>query len=279
MISKVDLHMHTQASDGTDSIPILLKKIQELGIKTFAITDHDTIRGAMEMKKLVPERIDYICGIEISCITEVAKCHILAYNYDLSNEAFKALVEETEEVRTDKLMRRLKFFREEYGIIFSDEEVNWLHSLPSAGKPHFAKLLAERGLAADIKSAIKIYFNHAPSGRIEAERAIKALKKAGAVVIWAHPYGGTSEKRLTKEQFTKQLDTLIRAGIDGLECYYSEFSQSEIEALCNIANEKGLLISGGSDYHGTVKPWIHIGMLNKEDKRIAEEQLTVLQAF
>ena len=235
------------------------------------------IDGALEMKKFVPENLKFIPGIEISCITEVAKCHILAYNFNPNNEAFKALLAEIKSIRSEKLLRRLDFFKQEHGVTFTEDEVNWLKNLPSAGKPHFAKLLVERGCAADIKSAIKEYFSNAPSGRIDAVRAIKAVKSAGGIAIWAHPYGGVSEKRLNKEQFFKQLDTLMRAGIDGLECFYSEFNKKEIELLHQIANEKQLLISGGSDYHGTGKPWLHLGMLNKEDEIVAEEQLTVLQ--
>ncbi|MEE3455084.1 MAG: PHP domain-containing protein, partial [Succiniclasticum sp.] len=83
MNSKVDLHMHSRASDGSDWIPGLLRKIQKLGIRTFALTDHDTIKGVQRMEKIVPDGIRFIRGIELSCKTEVAKCHILGYNYDL----------------------------------------------------------------------------------------------------------------------------------------------------------------------------------------------------
>ena len=114
---------------------------------------------------------------------------------------------------------------------------------------------------------------------MDAIGAIKAIKAAGGVAVWAHPFGGVREKRLTQEQFREQLELLRNAGIDGLECYYSEYIMEEVEALCRAACEKGLRISGGSDYHGTGKPHLHLGMLNKEDTIIREEQLTVLDMW
>ena len=84
--------------------------------------------------------------------------------------------------------------------------------------------------------------------------------------------------RCGPEQFREQLELLRNAGIDGLECYYSEYTMEEVEALRRAASEKGLLISGGSDYHGTGKPHLHLGMLNKEDVIIDRTQLTVLEA-
>ena len=106
--------------------------------------------------------------------------------------------------------------------------------------------------------------------------AIKAIKAAGGIAVWAHPFGGVREKRLTEEELWAQLELLCDAGIDGLECYYSEYTMGEVEALRCAADEKGLLISGGSDYHGTGKPWLHLGMLNKDDSVIDEEKLTLL---
>ena len=103
MNSKVDLHMHTVVSDGTDTIPELLKKIQTLGITTFAVTDHDAIDGALEMERIVPAEIKFIKGVELSCKTDVAKCHILGYNYDPNHAAFRKFVEEANDVRMNKI--------------------------------------------------------------------------------------------------------------------------------------------------------------------------------
>ena len=123
------------------------------------------------------------------------------------------------------------------------------------------------------------YFGKLPGGRVDALRGIKAIKTAGGIAVWAHPLGGTGEKRLTEEKFREQLDLLCSVGLDGLECYYSEYTKEEIDMLCNAATQKGLKISGGSDYHGTGKKHLHLGMLNKEDEVITEQQLTILNVF
>ena len=280
MNSYVDLHMHSKASDGTDLIPGLLQKIQETGIKTFALTDHDTIKGAMEMQDIVPAGITFIRGVELSCKTDVAKCHILGYNYDTENKEFRAFVEEAHDVRKDKFERRIRYLKEAFGIEFTEEEMAELKKDNSPGKPQLAAMLLKK-LKPDhpeltVDDVFKTYLKNLPSGRVDGIRAVKAIIAAGGVAVWAHPLGGVREKRLDAEKFSKQLLVLIDAGIRGLECYYSEYTMDEVEKLCSAAKEHGLLISGGSDYHGTGKPHLHLGMLNKEDKAIDKSKLTVL---
>ena len=248
MNSKVDLHMHTVVSDGTDTIPELLKKIQTLGITTFAVTDHDAIDGALEMERIVPAEIKFIKGVELSCKTDVAKCHILGYNYDPNHAAFRKFVEEANDVRMNKTERRWKYLTEELGFAFSEEEKAELFKKKSPGKPAFADLIQKHLPPVQPAEApidiYKTYLKSLPGGRVDAIGAIKAIKAAG-----------------------------------GVECYYSEYTMEEVEALCRAACEKGLRISGGSDYHGTGKPHLHLGMLNKEDTIIREEQLTVLDMW
>ena len=143
MNSKVDLHMHSKASDGSDWIPGLLRKIQKLGIRTFALTDHDTIKGVQRMEKIVPDGIRFIRGIELSCKTEVAKCHILGYNYDLKQKEFLDFVAEAYGVRINKTHNRLRYMEEEFGFRFTAEEKE--AQLKNPGKLQL-KLLLEKKL-------------------------------------------------------------------------------------------------------------------------------------
>ena len=280
MSSKVDLHMHSVISDGTDTAAKLLEKIQKLGITTFAVTDHDAIDSALKMESIVPAGIRFIRGVELSCKTKIAKCHILGYNYDANNTEFLKLLEEANALRKNKLHNRLRYLEKEFGFHFIEQDIAWLESMRSAGKPHLETLVRKQLRPAmpgeEPVNIYETYFKNLPSARIDAIGAIKAVKAAGGIAVWAHPFGGTGEKRLTEEQFHDQLELLCNAGIDGLECYYSEYTKEEIETLCSIAVQKGLKISGGSDYHGTRKKHLHLGMLNKDDEVIAEEKLTVL---
>ena len=283
MNSKVDLHMHSRISDGTDWVPALLRKIQKLGITTFALTDHDTIKGALRMQKIVPADIRFIRGVELSCKTKIAKCHILGYNYNPANKEITEFVAEAHEVRRDKTERRIQYLTKELGFTFTEDEIASVKSKTSPTKFDFAELIRKRlqveqpGITN--KEIVAAYFKNLPGGRVDAPCGIKAIKAAGGIAVWAHPLGGTGERRLTEEQFHAQLDLLCSVGLDGLECYYSEYTKEEVEMLCDAATQKGLKISGGSDYHGTGKKHLHLGMLNKEDEVITEQQLTILNVF
>lgn len=283
MNSKIDLHMHSRFSDGTDWVPALFRKIQKLGITTFALTDHDTIKGALRMQKIVPANIRFIRGVELSCKTKIAKCHILGYNYDPANKEITEFVAEAHGVRDDKTERRIQYLTKELGFTFTEAEIAAVKSKTSPTKFDFADLIRKRlqkeqpGITN--KDIVAAYFKNLPGGRVDAIRGIKAIKAAGGKAVWAHPLGGTGERRMTEEQFRAQLDLLCSVGLDGLECYYSEYTKEEIEMLCDAAAQKGLAISGGSDYHGTGKKHLHLGMLNKEDKVIAEEKLTILNVL
>ncbi len=263
MGSTVDLHIHTTASDGTDSPAELLNKLRAAGVRVFSVTDHDTVSGALEMEPLVPEGMRFHRGIEFSCVSAAGKCHILGYDYDPQNPVFLAALEEGRQLRLEKLERRIDHLREKFGVELTDVETAWLRSLQSPGKPHLGQLLVSRGLAPALGIAIRTYLKGVPGrDRIDAKTAVQAILAAGGTPVWAHPLGGEGEKRLTDERFDAQLHTLLAHGIRGLECWYSRYSMEEVRFLCSKAEAHGLTITGGSDYHGTAKPGIRLGMLH-----------------
>ncbi len=278
MATTVDLHIHTTASDGSDSPALLLQKLKTAGITTFSVTDHDTIDGALETEALAGEEFRFFRGIEFSCETPAGKCHILGYGFDPSDEVFLAALAEGNELRQEKLRQRLAFLEASLQISFTEEEIAWLHNLKSPGKPHFAKLLVDRGIFSSIDEAIQLHINsHRPRrDRIAGSTAVKAILHAGGIPVWAHPLGGEGEKRLTPEKFQSQLHYLIDQGIRGLECYYSRYRPEDIEFLRKQASAHNLLISGGSDYHGSNKSDLPLGKLSIEDTHISEEKLTIL---
>lgn len=266
MPSLIDLHIHTTASDGSDSQEALIRKIAEKGIRVFSVTDHDTIEGALAMEPLVPEGIQFIRGVEFSCVSPAGKCHILGYGYDPACPEFQAALEEGKQLRREKLERRIAHLRENYHVTLTDGETAWLRSRKSPGRPHLGKLLLARDMAPDLSTAIKRYLSNVPGrDRIEAATAVKAIEAAGGISVWAHPLGGEGEKRLTTVKFEKQLETLISYGIHGLECWYSRYCMEEVDLLRDHAKKHDLLITGGSDYHGTVKKNLELGQLNTEN--------------
>ena len=265
MTNPFDLHIHTTASDGSDTPAELLGKLRSAGVRLFSVTDHDTVGGTLEMEKLVPEDMRFIRGVEFSCVSPVGKCHILGYGFDTDHPAFCAALEEGRTLRLEKLERRLGKLREDHGVVLTERERQWLLSLNSPGKPHLGRILVERGMAADLDSAIRTYLGSVPGrDRIEAETAIRAIVESGGISVWAHPLGGEGEKRLTPEKFAAQLETLLGYGIRGMECWYSRYSLKEVGFLLEQAKEHGLIVTGGSDYHGINKKGLALGMLNAE---------------
>ncbi|MCD8104094.1 MAG: PHP domain-containing protein [Lachnospiraceae bacterium] len=325
----IDLHMHSSASDGSDSIPELFANLSNAGIDTFAVTDHDTIDGAMEMEDLiagiaqnqatsgdaVPAEVfsgdavqtkipfggaaqtqilfdgtaqtagsrtarglRYVKGVEFSCVTPLRKCHLLGYRYDADDPELNAALREGAALRRAKLDDRLAYLRKTYRVDFTDAELAWLHSQKSPGKPHIADLLLKRGIGKSRDDVIQNCIRETKSGpdRIPAQTAISGILHAGGIPVWAHPLGGEGERLLSAEEFESQLLYLIQSGIRGLECHYSRYNEEQVAFLRTQANRHGLLISGGSDYHGTRKT-IALGTLNACGAPVCEEQLTILR--
>ncbi len=279
MAGTVDLHIHTNASDGTDSPEQLLWNIQKAGITIFAVTDHDTIKGALKMKRIIPPGIKFIQGVEFSCITDSGvKCHILGLGYDEYNPDFREALRTGDSLRHEKFHLRIKLLRENFGITFDDDEIDSLLQTPGVGKPHIANMIVRKGLAEDKQDAIDRYLDKCKTGntRIPARLAVKAVNSAGGIPVWAHPLGGEGEKESTEEQFRITLRELISYGIKGLECWYSKYPVSKCKQLAMSAETSGLLISGGSDYHGTNKT-IPLGRLNSDNESIGYERLNILR--
>ena len=262
MAGNLDLHIHTTASDGADTPRELAEKVAAAGLTLFSVTDHDTIDGALEMAKLVPEGVRYIRGVEFSCVSPAGKCHILGYNYDPDHPAFREALDEGRRLRLEKLDRRLEQLRRDHGIALTGAERAWLMSLGSPGKPHLGQIIRDRGLAPDLDSAIRGFIRDVPGrDRIESSMAIEAITAAGGFPVWAHPLGGEGEKRLTEEKFESLLQTLLGCGLRGLECRYSRYGRKESDFLLDHAARLGLTPTGGSDYHGSNKKDIQLGQL------------------
>ena len=265
MLGNFDLHIHTTASDGSDTPRALAGKIA--GLELFSVTDHDTIEGALAMEDLVPDGVRYLRGVEFSCIPPAGKCHILGYNYAPDRPQFRAALEEGRQLRLEKLQRRLDRLKTEFGIDLTEAELSGLKNQNSPGKPHLGRILGDRGLAADLDEAIGHYLKKDPPGRdrIEAKTAVEAILAAGGCPVWAHPLGGEGEKRLSEENIEARFAQLLDCGSRGLECRYSRYGREEREFLLARASSAALVPTGGSDYHVINKPDLKIGCLGTDD--------------
>lgn len=261
---KIDFHMHTIVSDGTDTPDMLLDNIMAAGIDMFSVTDHDAISGCDQVRYLlrlaeyngVENLPVFVNGVEFSCRDNYGKYHILGYAYNAAHPAIRNLVEEVHGLRMSKFARRIEFLEDQYGFDFPQEELDALWHLKNPGKPHIGNLLVKLGYAKDKNSAIKDYLNHVTyfgRSHIFPEEAVEAILAAGGIPVLAHPVYGDGGQRLDDREMHRRLEALTMAGLMGVEAFYSGFTKETTLKMLRLANDFDLLVSAGSDYHGTNK--------------------------
>ena len=277
-MKKADLHIHSNYSDGSNNISELAKIIEEAELDVFALTDHDTIEGCSEMAKLISDSIKFIPGVELTSVCDSVKCHILGYNIDVNNSVLLQLISKGKILRRKKLETRIDYLKNVWNIELNPQEIAWLYSRKSVVKTHLANILVNRKLADNNISAMKKYLDGCKTGntRFDGEEAVNAIKNAGGIPVWAHPLGGEGEEHISHDKFLTKLDIMKSFGIQGLECYYSRYNKDEIDFLVECANKNNLLISGGSDYHGSNKD-IPIGKLNTDSLPIDIRLITIVE--
>lgn len=276
-MKKADLHLHSNYSDGSDSPKELVEKVKKNELSAFALTDHDTIAGCIEIKKYLPKDIKFIAGTELTCLADTVKCHILGYNCNPENETLNQLILKGKQLRRQKLDKRIQYLSDIWNVNLTQDELDWLYSRNSVVKIHIGNILVNRGLADNNIDAMKKYLDGCQTGntRFDGAEGIQSIEASGGIPVWAHPLGGEGEKHLSPDEFYKKFDIMKSFGIKGLECYYSRYNLDEIKFLVDFASKNNMLISGGSDYHGRNKT-VKFGQLNTDNTEIPVENLTIL---
>lgn len=278
---RVDLHLHTTASDGTESPERVTALARESGLDLIAITDHDTVSGLAEAKRSLPEGVRLISGVEMSCSVtgeDGFRCHILGYGIDPDSASMTEAIALGREKRQRKLEDRIAYLKDRYGIALTEEEAAFLRGKNSPSRLHLGQLLVAKGLCSDIDSAIMTYLDYRslPDGRLGAEYTISVIKRAGGVPIFAHPLGGEGEAHLERRDLYRRVDILKDLGIMGLEGFYSRYTEEEEDFLCRTAQKRGLLVSAGSDWHGANKT-VSLGSLSVSGKAPSVEDVTLVK--
>ena len=183
-------------------------------------------------------------------------------------------------LRKNKLETRIKYLKDTWNIVMTQDELNWLYSRKSVVKTHLANIIVNRRLANNNLEAMDKYLEGCKAGdtRFTGEEAINAIVSAGGIPVWAHPLGGEGEVHISEEEFYKRFEVMKKIGIQGLECHYSRYNKKEAEFLVKVAKENNLYITGGSDYHGSNKD-IPLGKLNVENDFVDAENLTIFSAI
>lgn len=259
----IDLHIHTEFSDGTDSVDKIVNKVISKNISHFSITDHDMIDGVIYllnnekiMDLLNKYGIKFTAGVEFSGVIDGNKIHLLGYDFDINNSEIQRVIGIGRARRHEKYLRRLDALASQKGIIFSLQSLEEMNDIDYIGNPIMSNYLVRDGIFANRDDAMQcINSLNIPHTEINVDAHIimPAVIGGGGMVVWAHPLGGLNEPRITFDQVEEIINKLLPLGLKGLECYYNLYTMEEIDKLIEIANKYNLFISAGSDYHGKNK--------------------------
>ena len=252
----IDLHMHTNVSDGTDTPEEILARAAEAGLTLFSVTDHDAVKSC---ERILRRRTDrdprFICGVEFSCRDGQGKYHILGYGFDPQAEPIRRVVETGHRYRMHKLRARVDFLKSEFGFTFPEHELSGLFALDNPGKPHIGNMMVRCGFAKTKEEAMAKYLNRIrfPSEYVRPDEAIQGILEGGGIPVLAHPAYGDGDQLILGEEMDGRLKRLIGFGLRGLEAYYSGFSPKLRAQMLAFAEKYDLYITAGSDYHGENK--------------------------
>lgn len=251
----IDLHTHTNCSDGTDSPRELVNKAIVQGLEVLGIADHDTTSGWKEATESLRGSLKLALGSEISCLTDDGvSVHMLGLLFDPAHQEMQHVLEETRDGRLPRMRKMIEKMRAE-GMDISIEDVEL--AMPSGatmGRPHLADALVAKKIVKSRDEAFiellhndsRFYVSHAAPTPVEA---IRLIRRAGGVAVIAHPFASHRGQILKPEDFSD----LVAAGLNGIEVDHRDQNPDERAMLRNIARELDLVVTGSSDYHGTGK--------------------------
>jgi predicted metal-dependent phosphoesterase TrpH len=263
---RIDLHIHTTASDGTSTPEQILTLAHELELGAIAITDHDTLDGVKDALCLgIPPSVQFLTGVEISATPPPPfRCpgsfHILGYGIRPEDQVLNQTLYQLQDARNNRNPRIIDRLNH-LGLDITLAEVNQIAGDGLLGRPHIARLMVKKGYARSIDEAFDNYLGkgkpaYVDKFRVDTPQAITLINSAGGLPVLAHPY-------LLETESEKELEDLVimmkAMGLKGLEVYYPDHPP-EYTALCvELTQKYGLLMTGGTDFHGSLKPEIQMG--------------------
>jgi len=261
----LDLHTHTTASDGTYTPQELYQKANEKEIEILSITDHDTIDGLLTLQSRLPvldsrfSDLEFLPGVEISA--EFPKTlHILGYGFDLNDNKLSKTLKELQEYRLNRnklMIEKMNAF----GFNITMDELLEISGGEVIGRPHFARLLLNKGYVNSIQEAFDKYLKkgakfYLDKKRLSPREAIELITNAGGIAVMAHPY----QTGLEGEDLENLVFELKKYGLRGIEAFYSKHTPEMVHEYLRLADKYELLVTAGSDFHGKNKPDIPLGM-------------------
>ncbi len=263
---RIDLHIHSTASDGSLSPEEIVTKAYDLGLAAISITDHDTADAVLRLTSFdFPPGLEFISGIEISAafpppFNVNGSIHILGYGFDPENtclDRFLALQKAERKRRIPAIIKKLN----DSGIPITATGVSRFCNKDEISRPDIARFLVMKGHAASMDDAFARFLNPGAPGYVDkyrapARKAIETIHLAGGISVLAHPGIIEKEEGIPAIDLIKRL---IPLGLDGIEAYYSGHSEDETELYLGLSKSLGLIPTGGSDFHGSATPEIEMG--------------------
>ncbi len=259
-MSRIDLHTHTTFSDGSFSPTELIDLADQKGLDILAITDHDTTEGLPEALKAAKNlSLELIPGIELSAQFHNREMHILGYFINLNDSQFQARLEALRSTRIERIHHILDRLHS-LGMDIPLKDVEHVSGIGTIGRPHIAQVLIAKGYVTSMKDAFEQFLGSRGKAYVqrvvpEAHEIIAWITEAGGIPVLAHPYW----EGFNKEESATACQTLVAQGLQGLEVFYGTFSARHISFNLGLARRFDLLMTGGSDFHGTLKPGITLG--------------------
>ena len=260
----IDLHTHTNESDGTTPPEALVDEALSAGLQALGITDHDTFNGFDQaLPRAQGSTLDLVCGIELSTRFVADRrltVHLLGYFPKRDpGELFRDWVLQLQESRRDR-NRRLILKLQSLGVDIELAEIERI-GRTLTGRPHFARVLVEKGYAASSDEAFRKYLGETAAAYVEREGpdiadAIDKIRTAGGISVLAHPVRLGYRDPITEEACIARMRD---SGLQGIEVYHSDHDASDVARYAALAKKYNFAVTGGSDYHGDNKPRISLG--------------------
>lgn len=279
--NRVDMHTHSNYSDGDYTPDQLILKGKKSGLKIMAITDHDTLLGNQNitLSRKEKEGIIIIPGIELSAYSNSGRMHILGYDIDIYNETLNNKTIELKNKSLYSVIGLITQLKKDYNIVFKTEDIQRIiNTVGNIGRPNLARLCIKYGYSSTINEAFDKYLQPAyqktkgTNKGISYQECIDLINIAGGIAVLAHPY----TLNLSDEKLEAQIKSMIECGLRGIEAYHSNHTPEETKKYLLLAEKYNLLVSGGSDYHGPhTKPDIHLGTGKNNNLKI--KKLTLLE--
>jgi predicted metal-dependent phosphoesterase TrpH len=268
MTEYIDLHAHSTASDGSFSPAEVVRLAKEAGLKAVALTDHDTTDGLAEAVAAGQELgVEVIPGVEISAQYTDDSMHILGYFLDFHSgrlEERLAVLKQARKERNPKIIAKLNAL----GVKITMGQVERISGGGQIGRPHIARALLESGYVTSIQQAFDIYLKrggktYVAKFRFPPAEALEMIREDGGIPVLAHPFTlGLGSAAALKEL----LQDLKALGLAGIEVFYADHTPEQEARYLKLARELGLLITGGSDFHGDNKPEVTLGKIPSRNR-------------